>query len=121
MGCGALQAQFSARLHEDQQTECRIVNMILNTDSYKYSHYAQYPPETSAISAYVESRPGGRHDQVLFFGLQMFLKEYLTRRITLADIDEADELVTAHGLPFNGRHHFLQCQTDHCSCTGKIL
>lgn len=75
--------------------------MILNTDSYKYSHYAQYPPETSAISAYVESRPGGRHDQVLFFGLQMFLKEYLTRRITLADIDEADELVTAHGLPFN--------------------
>jgi nicotinamide phosphoribosyltransferase len=77
------------------------MNMILNTDSYKYSHYAQYPPETAAISAYIESRPGGRHDQVLFFGLQMFLKEYLTRRITMADVDEADELVTAHGLPFN--------------------
>ncbi len=77
------------------------MNMILNTDSYKYSHYAQYPPQTDAISAYVESRAGGRHDHVLFFGLQMFLKEYLTRRITLADVDEADELVTAHGLPFN--------------------
>lgn len=77
------------------------MNMILNTDSYKYSHFAQYPPETAAISAYIESRPGGRHDHVLFFGLQMFLKEYLTRRITAADIDEADELVTAHGLPFN--------------------
>ncbi|WP_419907203.1 nicotinate phosphoribosyltransferase [Hoeflea sp.] len=77
------------------------MNMILNTDSYKYSHFAQYPPETAAISAYIESRPGGRHDHVLFFGLQMFLKEYLTRRITRNDIDEADELVTAHGLPFN--------------------
>ncbi|MDA4845209.1 nicotinate phosphoribosyltransferase [Hoeflea poritis] len=77
------------------------MNMILNTDSYKYSHFAQYPPETAAISAYIESRPGGRHDHVLFFGLQMFLKEYLTRRITAADIDEADELVSAHGLPFN--------------------
>ncbi len=77
------------------------MNMILNTDSYKYSHYAQYPPDTAAISAYIESRPGGRHDAVLFFGLQMFLKEYLTRRVTMADVDEADELVTAHGLPFN--------------------
>lgn len=77
------------------------MNMILNTDSYKYSHFAQYPPETAAISAYIESRPGGRHDHVLFFGLQMFLKEYLTRRITMEDVDEADELVTAHGLPFN--------------------
>ncbi|MEX3010943.1 nicotinate phosphoribosyltransferase [Hoeflea sp. TYP-13] len=75
--------------------------MILNTDSYKYSHFAQYPPETAAISAYVESRPGGRHDHVLFFGLQMFLKEYLTRKITMADVDEADALVTEHGLPFN--------------------
>ncbi|MCY6383070.1 nicotinate phosphoribosyltransferase [Hoeflea prorocentri] len=77
------------------------MNMILNTDSYKYSHFAQYPPETAAISAYIESRPGGRHDHVLFFGLQMFLKEYLTRRISMQDVDDADELVTAHGLPFN--------------------
>lgn len=77
------------------------MNMILNTDSYKYSHYAQYPPDTDAISAYVESRPGGRYDRVLFFGLQMFLKEYLSRRITMADVEEADEMVRAHGLPFN--------------------
>ncbi|MEM6463410.1 MAG: nicotinate phosphoribosyltransferase [Pseudomonadota bacterium] len=77
------------------------MNMILNTDSYKYSHFAQYPPQTAAISAYVESRPGGRHDHVLFFGLQMFLKEYLARPVTMDDVDEADGIVTAHGLPFN--------------------
>ena len=77
------------------------MNLILNTDSYKYSHFAQYPPETAAISAYVESRAGGEHDNVLFFGLQMFLKAYLSRPVTVADVDEAEGMITAHGLPFN--------------------
>lgn len=77
------------------------MNPILNTDSYKYSHFAQYPPETAAISAYIESRPGGLYDHTLFFGLQMFLKEYLSRPVTMEHVEEADELVTAHGLPFH--------------------
>lgn len=77
------------------------MNLILNSDSYKYSHFLQYPPDTAGISAYIESRPGGRLDHVLFFGLQMFLKKYLARPVTMADVDEAEELITAHGLPFN--------------------
>ncbi|MBA68795.1 MAG: nicotinate phosphoribosyltransferase, partial [Rhizobiales bacterium] len=77
------------------------MNLILNSDSYKYSHFLQYPPETAAISAYVEARRGGAYENVLFFGLQMFLKEYFSKRVTMADVDEADELITAHGLPFN--------------------
>lgn len=77
------------------------MNLILNTDSYKYSHFAQYPPETAAISAYIESRRGGDYEQMLFFGLQMFLKDYLSKPISQADIDEADAMITAHGLPFN--------------------
>lgn len=77
------------------------MNPILNTDSYKYSHFAQYPPGTEAISAYIEARKGGDYDRVLFFGLQMFLKEYLARPVTRADIEEAAELVSAHGLPFH--------------------
>ncbi|WP_306117278.1 MULTISPECIES: nicotinate phosphoribosyltransferase [unclassified Roseitalea] len=77
------------------------MNFILNTDSYKYSHYAQYPPETAGISAYIESRRGGEYDTALFFGLQMFLKAYLARPVTAADVEEAEALVTAHGLPFN--------------------
>ncbi|MEM1020951.1 MAG: nicotinate phosphoribosyltransferase [Pseudomonadota bacterium] len=77
------------------------MNTILNTDSYKASHYRQYPPNTSAISAYVEARTGGEYDAVLFFGLQMFLKEYLARPVTLADIDDAESVLVPHGLPFN--------------------
>ncbi|MCB1505118.1 MAG: nicotinate phosphoribosyltransferase [Hyphomicrobiaceae bacterium] len=76
-------------------------NPILNTDSYKLSHYLQYPPGTRAVSAYVEARKGGDMDHVLFFGLQMFLLDYLTERVTAADIDEAESITIAHGLPFN--------------------
>jgi len=78
-------------------------NVILNTDSYKCSHFLQYPPGTEYISSYIESR-GSDVDgwtECTFFGLQMFLKEYLTTPFTQADIDEADELLTAHGVPFN--------------------
>ncbi|MEO1380659.1 MAG: nicotinamide phosphoribosyltransferase domain-containing protein, partial [Pseudomonadota bacterium] len=77
------------------------MNLILNTDSYKYSHFAQYPPETSAVSAYIEPRRGGEYERVLFYGLQMFLKEYLSKPVTKAEVDEAEAMVTAHGLPFN--------------------
>lgn len=49
-----------------------LSNPILNTDSYKASHYLQYPPEASAMFSYIESR-GGLYDRTLFFGLQAIL------------------------------------------------
>lgn len=75
-------------------------NLLLNTDSYKASHWLQYPPGTDATFFYVESR-GGAYDRTVFFGLQAILKQYLQRPITHADIDQAGELFAAHGEPFN--------------------
>jgi nicotinamide phosphoribosyltransferase len=75
-------------------------NIILNTDSYKVSMFKQYPAGTTGVYSYIESR-GGRYDRTVFFGLQAFIKEYLLEPITQADIDIADEILTAHGEPFN--------------------
>ena len=75
-------------------------NLILNTDSYKVSMFKQYPVGTTGVYSYIESR-GGRYDKTVFFGLQAFIKEYLLTPITQADIDIADEILTAHGEPFN--------------------
>ncbi|WP_282297563.1 nicotinate phosphoribosyltransferase [Stenotrophomonas sp. PS02289] len=75
-------------------------NLLLNTDSYKASHWLQYPPGTDATFFYVESR-GGLHDRTVFFGLQSILKDALARPVTHADIDEARDLFAAHGEPFN--------------------
>jgi nicotinamide phosphoribosyltransferase len=75
-------------------------NLILNTDSYKLSHYLQYPPGTRRISSYIESR-GGLLPEVLFFGLQAFLKQVLLRPISRADIDEAEAVCQTHLGVFN--------------------
>ena len=75
-------------------------NLLLNTDSYKASHWLQYPPGTDATFFYVESR-GGTYDRTLFFGLQAILKETLAKPITHAHVDEARDLFAAHGEPFN--------------------
>lgn len=75
-------------------------NIILNTDSYKVSMFKQYPVGTSYVYSYIESR-GGRYDKTVMFGLQALIKEYLLDPITQSDIDIADEILTAHGEPFN--------------------
>lgn len=84
-------------------------NILLNTDSYKVSMFKQYPAGTTGVYSYIESR-GGRYDSTVFFGLQAFIKEYLLEPITQADIDIADEILTAHGEPFNrqGWEYILQ-------------
>jgi len=76
-------------------------NPLLATDSYKHSHFLQYPPEARAISAYGEARPNPFSDTVLFFGLQPFLLDYLDTPVTQADIEEAATICAAHGVPFN--------------------
>jgi nicotinamide phosphoribosyltransferase len=78
-----------------------ILSAILNTDSYKHSHFLQYPPGTTRVSSYVEARKGGDYPAAVVFGLQAFLRVYLTRPVTMADVDEAAEVTRAHGIPFN--------------------
>lgn len=73
--------------------------LITRVDSYKFSQWTQYPKNTTNISSYIESRGG--EDETVFFGLQAFIKKYLTVPLTMEDIDRAEKLITAHGLPFN--------------------
>ena len=84
-------------------------NLILNVDSYKASHYLQYPPGAEYVSSYIECR-GGEFSEAVFFGLQAFIKSYLLTPIHMADIDEAEAMLHSHGLPFHraGWEHILQ-------------
>ncbi len=96
-----------------------MTNIMLNTDSYKYSHFWQYPPLTEFVSSYIEPRVGrqNRFNQTMFFGLQAFIKEYLEGQVvTKEKLDEAEDLVIKHGLPFyrGGWDYILKC------CGGKL-
>lgn len=77
-----------------------IENIIIDTDSYKSSHYLQYPPGTTSMFSYIESR-GGEYESTVFFGLQYYLKKYLSHRVTVEEVEEAKEFFEAHGEPFN--------------------
>lgn len=77
-------------------------NRILDTDSYKTSHYLQYPPDTERVFSYLESRGSERDWQSsLFFGLQYILKEYFDDPISYEEFYEAAAIVPKHGVPFN--------------------
>lgn len=80
-------------------------NPILNTDSYKFSHYLQYPAGTEYVYSYIESR-GGVYPASMMFGLQYIIKEYLCTPFNLTDINMAEKVALAHGEPFN-REGFL--------------
>jgi nicotinamide phosphoribosyltransferase len=67
------------------------------TDSYKVSHYKQYPPGTRRVYSYFESREGAKFPRTLFFGLQYWLKQYLAGPVvTKEKIDRAERLFDAH-------------------------
>lgn len=59
--------------------------------SFVYSKDKNVPEDKQGEWGYGES---------VFFGLQAFIKEYLVKPITLEDINEAEEIILAHGEPF---------------------
>lgn len=75
-------------------------SIIFDVDSYKVSHYLQYPKKTEYVSSYIESR-GGRWTDTVFFGLQVFLRDVLQKPITREDINEAEAFFPSHCGSFN--------------------
>jgi nicotinamide phosphoribosyltransferase len=72
-------------------------NICWLTDSYKVSHFKQYPPGTERIYSYFESRTGSKYPEVCFFGLQYFLEAYLAGPVvTQQKIETATELFRMH-------------------------
>lgn len=72
-------------------------NICWLTDSYKVSHFKQYPPGTRRVYSYFESRSGSTYPEVCFFGLRYFLEQYLAGEVvTREKIDAAESLFRQH-------------------------
>jgi len=74
-------------------------NLLLQVDSYKVSHWLQFPKGTEYAYYYIESRGGT--DKLMFFGLQAIIKKLLSSIPSGYSIDFAEAFWKAHGLPFN--------------------
>jgi len=85
-------------------------NLIMRSDSYKTGQFGQYPGDTAKISSYVEARGGAKES--VFFGLQAYLKEYMTNPITKEDVDEAESYIAPHNGNFN-KQGWMDLINDH--------
>ena len=84
--------------------------LLLLTDSYKTTHWKQYPPGTERVYSYLESR-GGRFDEVVFFGLQYYLNHYLAGAVvTRGGIERADAFLALH---LGDSTHFNRAGWEH--------
>lgn len=65
-------------------------------DLYKYSQWSQYPPGMRFLESYLECRVGAKYRQVVPYGLQYILDEYLSGvRITKDQILRRNQKINA--------------------------
>ena len=84
-------------------------NILTLTDSYKTSHWKQYPKGSTKVYSYLESR-GGKFDNTMFYGLQYFIKQYLSGQVVTEEkIQKAKRFWDAH----LGSDHFNEAGWRH--------
>ena len=93
-------------------------NIILQTDSYKLTHWKMYPPYTTLIHSYFEARKGARFKHTTFFGLQYYIKRYLTGvRVTAEGLSAARLFSLKHFgqdlLNVEGWQHIIDVHNGH--------
>lgn len=91
------------------------LNPLLNVDSYKHSHFVQYPAGARSLSSYVEARKDNSDlniTEVVLFGLQAWIKDYLRTKVTHEHVDEAVAILKLHGVPFSEKG-FRKLVDDH--------
>ena len=72
-------------------------NIILQTDSYKLTHWKMYPPNTTKVHSYLEARTGAEYGDTVFFGLQYLIKRHLEgRKVSLSHVNEARKFSYDH-------------------------
>ena len=74
---------------------------VTMTDSYRFSHYDQYPKDMVKMHSYMESR-GGLYKDIVFFGLQYYLTRLEgSKGLPAWELNELEKLTKEHGVPFN--------------------
>lgn len=59
-------------------------NLLLQTDVYKMGHMEQYAPGCDKVYSYLIARSDRKFNETVFFGLQYYIKRYLSQPITPA-------------------------------------
>lgn len=84
----------------ENQSQFRLNNICLLTDSYKIGHWNMYPADTEYVYSYFESRTGALFNNTVFTGLQPLLMKYLSGSVVDYDkLYKAKYLMDRHIAP----------------------
>ena len=75
-------------INSDNLYSKKETNLLLCTDVYKMGHIEQHVPKCNKIYSYLQARSDKTFKETTFFGLQYYLKEYLSRPITHDNVTE---------------------------------
>ena len=73
-------------------------NPLIKTDSYKLSHFSQYPEGIEHVYSYIEARKGSY--PVVVMGIHEFVDQIIGG-LTDENVSELQEIAREHGVPFN--------------------
>jgi nicotinamide phosphoribosyltransferase len=75
------------------------LSIALDSDSYKYTHFGQFPPDATETTAYLECRgPHSEHDhRIVVLGARQFVEETLLHQWTHAEVDMLAEMMATYG------------------------
>ena len=107
----AVKAKLSDRAYSHEKV--LRISLILRMDSYKISHPYLYKDGIYGMVSYGEARIP-RTETVVPVGMQMLVKKYLSEKITMADIDDAEKFAHAHlGRPLFHRESWEKVVSDY--------
>lgn len=92
------------------------MNILERVDSYKFSHWNQYPPGTQYLNAYIEARcvPEGWDENIYFTGIYDFVYSHQTLTLSWEDVDRIclAYLAEQHGVAANREalHALRKCK-----------
>lgn len=94
----AIAAALAPNPYDEYTMEQKLrISLILRIDSYKFSHPYAFPTneDIRGMTSYGTARIKPT-ETVIPFGMQRFIKQYLTERITMADVDAAEQFSELH-------------------------
>lgn len=99
---GSRPHQLAARIKPITMTTIAGVPISVLTDSYKATHYLQYPGATKMV-AYGEFRSGFNKDKTdtrfVAYGIRYLIESYIAKQWTLEDVDRACIFFKSHMAP----------------------
>lgn len=76
-----------------------LLNIIIAQDAYKYSHPFVVRPDVTGLTSYIEPRSSWA-EEIVFFGIQAFIRKYLETPLTLRDVNKAAMIAQSAFIPF---------------------